>query len=68
MSTRGAGRPIGKFLRWREAAELVHMGVRTLQRYAAMGAFKVYRPSIRLTLVDVESPLAWAMGGGRGCV
>ena len=50
-------------VRWREAAKLVGMGVRTLQRYAAMGKFSVYRPTPRTTLVDVSSLLSWVMGG-----
>ena len=68
MSSHGAGESASKFLRWKEAAARVHAGVRTLQRFASMGAFKVYRPSKRLTLVDEDSLVAWATGGRRGSV
>jgi hypothetical protein len=50
-------------VRWREAAKLACMGVRTLQRYAAMGKFVVHRPTARTTLVNVASLMAWVMGG-----
>ena len=68
MSKSGAGVPVDKFMRWKEASAHVRMGVRTLQRYASMGKFKVHRPSSRATLVDRDSLVAWVTGGDRGCV
>ena len=58
----------GKVGRWKDAVALTGVGLRTLKRYAASGAFRVMRHSSRLTLVDLDSLMAWATGnqlGGR---
>jgi hypothetical protein len=56
----------GRVGRWRDAVTLTGIGLRTLKRYAAAKAFKVTRLSSRLTLVDLESLMAWATSNKQG--
>lgn len=50
---------MSKLLRWPEAAKLSGIHQRTLKRYASASAFRIYRPTCRLTLIDAESLLSW---------